>query len=86
MNVDPQFVNRSGGDLHLNSTTPAKDAGLTVPPADSFVPNSSQVRDKDGTLRPQGTAFDLGAYELAVGGTPTSTPPNAPASVSVVVH
>ena len=86
LNVDPQFVNRSGGDLHLNSTSPAKDAGLTVAQANAFVPNSSQVRDKDGTPRPQGTAFDLGAYELAVGGTPTSTPPNAPGSVSVVVH
>src|SRR5579864_929655 len=85
LNVDPQFVNRSGGDLHLNSTSPAKDSGLTVAPANSFVPNSGQVRDKDGTPRPQGTAFDLGAYELAVGGT-TTNPPNAPASVSVVVH
>src|SRR6478752_8324771 len=85
LNVDPQFVSRSGGDLHLSSTSPAKDAGLTVAPSDSFVPNSSQVRDKDGTPRPQGTAFDLGAYEVAVGGTTTSTPPNAPGSVSVVV-
>lgn len=85
LNVDPQFVNRSGGDLHLNSTSPAKDAGLTVAPANSFVPNSGQVRDKDGTPRPQGTAFDLGAYELAAGGT-TPTAPNAPGSVSVVVH
>jgi hypothetical protein len=85
LNADPLFVNRSGGDLHLNSTSPAKDAGLTVTPANSFVPNSGQVRDKDGTPRPQGTAFDLGAYELPVGGT-KPTPPNAPGSVSVVVH
>ena len=87
LNVDPQFVNRSGGDLHLASTSPAKDAGLTVVPANPFVPNpgANQVRDKDGTLRPQGTAFDLGAYELIMGGT-TTTPPNAPPSVSVVVH
>ena len=86
-NADPQFVNRSGGDLHLASTSPAKDAGLTVVPSNPFVPNpgANQVRDKDGTLRPQGTAFDLGAYELIVGGT-TTTPPNAPPSVSVVVH
>jgi hypothetical protein len=87
LNVDPQFVNRSSGDLHLNATSPAKDAGVTVVPSNPFVPNPgpSQVRDKDGTLRPQGTAFDLGAYELLVGGT-TTTPPNAPPSVSVVVH
>ena len=87
LNVDPQFVNRSGGDLHIASTSPAKDAGLTVVPSNPFVPNpgANQVRDKDGTLRPQGTAFDLGAYELIVGGT-TTTPPSAPTSVSVVVH
>jgi hypothetical protein len=87
LNADPQFANRSGGDLHLNTTSPAKDAGVTVVPSNPFVPNPgpSQVRDKDGTLRPQGTAFDLGAYELLVGGT-TTTPPNAPPSVSVVVH
>jgi hypothetical protein len=85
LNADPQFVNRSGGDLHVNSTSPAKDAGLTVAPVNSFVPNSTQVRDKDGTPRPQGTAFDLGAYELAVGGT-TTNPPNAPGSVGVIVH
>jgi IPT/TIG domain len=87
LNLDPQFVNRGGGDLHLNATSPAKDAGVTVVPSNPFVPNPgpSQVRDKDGTLRPQGTAFDVGAYELLVGGT-TTTPPNAPPSVSVVVH
>jgi hypothetical protein len=87
LNADPQFVNRSGGDLHLNTTSPAKDAGVTVVPANSFVPNpgANQVRDNDGTLRPQGPAFDLGAYELIVGGT-TTTPPNAPPSVSVVIH
>jgi hypothetical protein len=87
LNGDPQFVNRSGGDLHLNTTSPAKDAGLTVVPANPFVPNpgANQVRDNDGTLRPQGTAFDLGAYELIAGGT-TTTSPNAPPSVSVVVH
>jgi IPT/TIG domain len=87
LNADPQFVNRNGGDLHLNTTSPAKDAGVTVVPANSFVPNpgANQVRDKDGTLRPQGPAFDLGAYELIVGGT-TTTPPNAPPNVSVSVH
>jgi hypothetical protein len=87
LNADPQFVNRSGGDLHLNTTSPAKDAGVTVVPANPFVPNpgANQVRDKDGTLRPQGPAFDLGAYELIVGGT-TTAPPNAPPNVSVVIH
>jgi hypothetical protein len=87
LNADPQFVNRSGGDLHLNTTSPAKDAGVTLVPSNPFVPNpgANQVRDKDGTLRPQGPAFDLGAYELIAGGT-TTAPPNAPPNVSVVIH
>jgi hypothetical protein len=86
LNVDPQFVNRAGGDLHLTTTSPAKDAGLTVVPSNPFVvnPGPGQVRDKDGTLRPQGTAFDLGAYEFIAG---TSTaPPSPPPNVSVVIH
>ena len=88
LNVDPLFVNRSSGDLHLSSSSPAKDAGLTVVPSNPFFPNpgTNQVRDKDGTLRPQGNAFDLGAYELLAGGGTVPTPPNAPTGVSVVVH
>ena len=88
LNVDPLFVNRSNGDLHLSSSSPAKDAGLTLVPANPFVPNpgTNQVRDKDGTLRPQGNAFDLGAYELLAAGGTAPPPPNPPASVSVVVH
>jgi hypothetical protein len=83
---DPQFVNRSGGDFHLNSGSPAKDAGLTVVPNNSFAPNPgpSQSVDKDGVLRPQGTAFDIGAYELASG--VTATRPNPPTNVQAVVH
>ena len=86
INSDPLFVNRSGADFHLSSSSPALDKGLTVVPNNSFVPNPgpSQVRDKDGTLRPQGTAFDLGAYEFLAG--TTSTAPNPPGSVTTVVH
>jgi IPT/TIG domain len=86
LNSDPQVVNRSGGDYHLNSGSSAKDAGLTVVPNNSFVPNPgpSQSTDKDGVLRPQGTSFDLGAYEFASG--TTSTRPNPPTNVRAVVH
>jgi hypothetical protein len=88
VNNDPLFINRALGDLHLTSTSPAKDAGLTILPSNPFVaaPGPNQVRDKDGILRPQGSAFDLGAYEIFAGGGTTTTPPNAPPSVSVVVR
>ncbi len=82
---DPVFVNRAGGDLHLTSTSPAKDAGLTILPNNSFTSNlGTTPRDKDGVKRPQGTAFDMGAYEFFVGGT-TAPIENPPANVRVTV-
>ncbi len=86
INADPQLVNRSLGDFHLVSTSPAKDTGLTVLPNNSFVPNPGPTigNDKDGVLRPQGTAFDLGAYEFFSG--TSTTRPNPPTDVQAIVH
>ena len=53
--VDPQFVSVSGKDFHIQSTSPVKDKGLTL---------SNVKDDKDGTLRPQGIAYDIGDYEI----------------------
>jgi uncharacterized protein (TIGR03437 family) len=50
---DPMFVNAAGGDFHLQATSPAVDQGTATDLAIDF----------DGLLRPQGTAFDLGAFE-----------------------
>ncbi|WP_158289250.1 discoidin domain-containing protein [Paenibacillus flagellatus] len=52
--ANPLFVNASGDDFHLQSTSPAINAGTTV---------SGVTTDKDGVSRPQGAAFDLGAFE-----------------------
>jgi hypothetical protein len=86
INADPQLVNRGLGDFHLTSTSPAKDAGLTVLPNNSFVPNPgpSIGNDKDGVLRPQGGAFDIGAYEFFAGA--GTTRPNPPTNVQAIVH
>jgi hypothetical protein len=86
LSTDPQFAGRATGDLHLTSSSPAKDAGLTVVPNNPFVPGPGpgQSTDKDGVLRPQGTAFDLGAYEIASG--VTVTRPNPPTNVHALVH
>ena len=83
---DPLFVNRSLSDFHLTSTSPAKDAGLTIVPTNSFEPNPGPTidTDKDGVLRAQGTAYDLGAYEFFSG--TGATRPNPPADVQAVVH
>jgi len=52
---DPLFVGAS--DYHLQPRSPAIDAG---------VPTSAS-RDHDGTPRPQGSGFDIGAYEWRAG-------------------
>ncbi|CAN7769320.1 DUF1565 domain-containing protein [Paenibacillus sp. LjRoot153] len=55
--ADPQFVNyisTGGGDYHLTSTSPAIDAG-----ASTHAPST----DLDGSPRPSGAGFDIGAYE-----------------------
>lgn len=86
LNLDPLFVNRAGADLHLTASSPAKNKGLTVLPNNPFAPNPglATATDKDGVLRPQGTAFDMGAFEVfAGGGTATENPPP---NVKVVVH
>jgi len=54
--VDPIFVNAAARDLHIQSSSPAKNAGTTI----AAVPT-----DKDGKSRPQSTAYCIGAYEDA---------------------
>jgi hypothetical protein len=49
------FTDPGADDYHLSSTSPARDAGE----ARAEVPY-----DLDGTPRPQGPAFDIGAYEF----------------------
>ena len=52
---DPKFVNPGAFDFSLQAGSPAIDAGGTIP----------QVPvDINGVARPQGSAFDIGAYEF----------------------
>ncbi|HEY3769461.1 MAG TPA: IPT/TIG domain-containing protein [Candidatus Angelobacter sp.] len=87
LTVDPLLANRAGSDFHLTSTSPAKDAGVTMLSNNSFTSNlGTTPRDKDGVGRPQGTAFDMGAYEFFVGGTTTPPTENPPSNVRVTVR
>jgi hypothetical protein len=52
---DPLFANESAGDYHLEGGSPCVDSGAGV---DVDV-------DLEGTPRPQGSGWDMGAYELA---------------------
>ena len=62
--ANPSFVSVSGSNFHLNSTSPAKDAGATL----SAVPT-----DLEGAARPAGAKLDIGAYEIS--GTQVSLSP-----------
>jgi hypothetical protein len=54
-NTDPQFVNPSAFDFRLRAGSPAIDAGVTL----SYV-----TSDFLGVSRPQGAAYDIGAFEF----------------------
>jgi hypothetical protein len=59
---DPLFAS-AGSDFHLSAGSPGVDAGESL----AEVPT-----DKDGVPRPQGSAYDIGAYETAT--TSSATP------------
>ncbi len=57
LSADPKFVTRAwgtAGDYHLQPGSPAIDAGTAT---------EAPAADLEGTPRPQGTGFDMGAYE-----------------------
>lgn len=56
--VDPLFVNPTSRDFHLQSGSPAIDAGETI---------SNLTTDFEGSLRPQGDGYDIGPYEHTAG-------------------
>jgi hypothetical protein len=74
VNSDPLLVNPTT-DFHLRGGSPAIDAGATL----------SLSFDFEGTKRPQGAGYDIGAYEYFAGGS-TVQKPNPPTNLTVVVH
>ena len=71
VSANPLFVNPSTFDLHIQSASPAKDAGITV---------STLKTDFDGIVRPQGSAYDIGAFEYFLGA--VSVPPSNPCDLN----
>ncbi|MCP4711682.1 MAG: hypothetical protein GY869_23940, partial [Planctomycetes bacterium] len=53
---DPLFVNAAGADFHLQESSPAIDAGTS---------DEAPADDYDGSLRPRGAGYDIGAFEFA---------------------
>ena len=60
---NPYFANPAGYDFHITSSASVLiDKGLTI---------ASFSTDKDGVTRPQGSAWDIGAFEYKGGGAGT---------------
>ena len=68
LNVNPGFVSTSTPDFHPSSaSSPLVNAGVTI---------SGASTDFDGVTRPQGAAYDIGAYEFFLGSIPPVTTSN----------
>ena len=85
LTTNPLFINPSAGGFHLQSGSPAIDAGMTLPEVPC---------DFDGNSRPAGSSHDIGAYEYGGtkstnctsgssggGATPTPTAPPTPTPI-----
>ena len=75
LEADPRFVDPPGHDFYLQSGSPAVNAGNghTIYAAFEQRYGLHLAVGPDGTLKPQGGAFDMGAYEVAAC-SPTSVP------------
>src|SRR5439155_13128303 len=62
LTTNPQFSNPAAGDFHLQSGSPAINQGAGLSGPISCTGGSTCV-DFAGTIRPQGPAWDIGAYE-----------------------
>ena len=86
INSDPLFLDLKLTNFHLQSGSPAKDAGTTINGSNTFnnfLPFNGIPEDSTGTSRPQGTAFDVGAFEFFSG---SDSRPAPPTNVTVVAH
>jgi hypothetical protein len=61
---DPHFVNPPEGDFRLQGNSAAIDKGSS---------DDAPTTDFEGRSRPEGTAYDIGAYEYGAGSPPTET-------------
>ncbi|MEO8567820.1 MAG: right-handed parallel beta-helix repeat-containing protein, partial [Ginsengibacter sp.] len=65
--ANANFVNATANDFHLQANSPAIDKGLNTV-------SYGVTKDYDGVSRPQGSAFDAGAFEYNFGTPPQNVP------------
>jgi hypothetical protein len=68
LNQNPQFVNKTASDYHLSSISPAIDKGIAKDVYTIFL-NRYGInisKDFDETPRPQGSNWDIGAFEFGL--------------------
>jgi len=84
ISTDPLFVNLTSKNFQLQSTSPAKDAGMTISSGNTynnFMAWNGNPAGNDGIQRPQGANYDIGAFEFFAG----STQPPAPSLQAISV-
>jgi hypothetical protein len=85
--VNPSLHNFQS--FELQSGSPAIDAGVAISSSNTYKNyppwQGGTPLDQNGITRPQGSAFDIGAYEYYTGGS-TAQKPNPPTSLSAVAH
>ncbi len=72
LTANPNFVNAAAFNFNLQTSSPAIDAGVTL---------SQVIMDIKKTPRPQGFAYDIGAYEG--GGSSDIVPPQRPVGLVI---
>jgi len=85
--ADPLFVNAGAANFALQASSPAVNAAAPTEEA-AFAAFQARYgfsikRDSAGTARPQGTRWDIGAYEVPSGGSPAPRIPNPPSDVQI---
>ena len=84
--ADPLFFGASIANFHLQSGSPAIDAGLTISGSNTYnnyLPWNGNPTDHDGVVRPQGANYDVGGFEFFTG---SSNRPAPPTNVSATAH